>query len=240
MAAVSIVSQHVLESVVCPVCTGECPDGYRTDVEDFEYRVDSSAGYRVGHCPECESEFVSPRPSEAELVEFYPDNYHCYNEDHGRLARVLVNLRARVRGRQYRSMAPGADAALFDVGTGDCRHFDELRQFCDLTFAGIEIQPEMAQRARAKGYDVLEGTLETADISEHEGRYDIVSMNHVLEHVLDPEEVLRRCFRLLKPGGVLIGQLPTVDCWERRIFGRFWGGYHFPRHLQLFSREGLR
>ena len=89
------------------------------------------------------------------------------------------------------------------------RRFDELGRI-GFSFAGVEINPQMAARARERGYDVESGTLEAMDIERHVGRYDVVSMNHVLEHVEDPGEVLRRSFRLLKPGGWLIGQIPTV------------------------------
>jgi SAM-dependent methyltransferase len=128
---------------------------------------------------------------------------------------------------------------VFDVGAGDCRHFVELRRFLQFECAGVEINPAMAERARQGGYDVETGTLERMDISRHTGRYHIVSMNHVLEHVIDPAEVPRRALSLLRPGGTLIGQLPTRSTWERWVFGRTWAGYHYPRHLQILSRSGL-
>lgn len=240
MAAVSPIQVEELATAVCPVCENQDTTVPHPDVEDFEYGVGAAGAYEMRRCAGCASEFVYPRPTDQELVAFYPTDYHCYNEDHGWLAQRLVDRRAKARGELYRRLAPGPNPALFDVGTGDCRHFDELKRFVDMEFSGIEISPDMAAKARERGYDVLDGTLEAADISEHVGRYDIVSMNHVLEHVVDPDEVLRRCFRLLKPGGVLLGQLPTASCWGRKIFGRYWGGYHFPRHLQLFSRSGLR
>ena len=73
----------------------------------------------------------------------------------------------------------------------------------------------------------------------HRGRYDLVSMNHLIEHVFDPLLLVERAFQLLRPGGYVLGQLPCLDGWERRIFGHNWGGYHFPRHLQGLSRNGL-
>ena len=38
----------------------------------------------------------------------------------------------------------------------------------------------------------------------------------------------------------MVGQLPTNSAWESRIFGSTWAGYHYPRHLQVFSRRGLK
>jgi len=227
------------EIPVCPICGSDETWLYRNDVVDLEYFVDPPRPFVLEKCAHCSSEFLSPRPTEAELPPFYPEDYHAYNENHGALARLLVQARARSRARLYGKLIQHRPGRLFDVGTGDCRHFDELRHYLDLECAGIEIQPEVAAKGRARGYDVLEGTLETADLTGHVGRYDVVSMNHVLEHVVAPRTMLERSFDLLRPGGYVIGQLPTVTSWENKIFGRTWGGYHYPRHLQIPSRSGL-
>jgi SAM-dependent methyltransferase len=208
-------------------------------MRDFEYGVEPGRTLDVRQCVACETEFLFPRPDAADLVDFYPPDYHAFNDDHGRLATRLVHLRAKRRARQYEELLGGRKGSLFDVGTGDCRHFDELREELDLHCAGVELQPEVAAAGRARGYDVSVGTLEEMDLTGHEGRYDIVSMNHVLEHVIEPDVVVDRARQLLRPGGHLLGQLPTNSSWEAKAFGRRWGGYHYPRHLQMFSRAGL-
>jgi SAM-dependent methyltransferase len=225
--------------VPCPICGSGSTRLYRTDVADLEYFVIPPRAFAMHKCSGCGSEFLNPRPLESELPPFYPSDYHAYNENHGGIARLLVEFRARSRARFYGRLIRNRPGRIFDVGTGDCRHFDELRRFLDLECAGIEIQPDIAARGRARGYDVLEGTLETADLTDHVGKYDIVSMNHVLEHVVYPHTMLERARDLLRPGGQVIGQLPTVSSWENRLFGRNWGGYHFPRHLQIPSKSGL-
>lgn len=228
------------EGVVrCPICGSTQTGLYRTDVVDLEYFVVPPRDFAVQRCRDCGSQFLTPRPLESELPPFYPADYHAYNENHSGVARLLVQFRSRSRARFYGQLIQGRRGSIFDVGTGDCRHFDELRRHLDLECAGIEIQPEVAAKGRARGYDVLEGTLENADLSGHIGRYDIVSMNHVLEHVVSPQTMLERAYDLLRPGGYVIGQLPTVSSWESKIFGRNWGGYHFPRHLQIPSKPGL-
>jgi SAM-dependent methyltransferase len=223
----------------CPICGSEKTSVYRTDVTDLEYFVVPSRPYAMQRCEQCSSEFLEPRPMESELPRFYPPDYHAYNENHGGVARLLVRSRARSRARLYGNLIKTRPGRLFDVGTGDCRHFDELREFIDLECAGVEIQPDVAAKGRDRGYDVLEGALETVDLSDHLGRYDVVSMNHVIEHVVDPSTMLARSYELLVPGGHVVGQLPTVSSWEKGLFGRNWGGYHYPRHLQLPSRSGF-
>ncbi len=223
----------------CPICGSDHTRLYRTDVVDLEYFVVPPRDFAMQKCGDCGSEFLNPRPLESELPPFYPSDYHAYNENHSGLARLLVQYRSRSRARFYGQLMQSRPGSIFDVGTGDCRHFDELRRYLDLECAGIEIQPDVAAKGRSRGYDVLEGTLESADLSGHIGRYDIVSMNHILEHVVSPHTMLERAADLLRPGGHLIGQLPTITSWENRLFGHNWGGYHYPRHLQIPSKSGL-
>jgi SAM-dependent methyltransferase len=225
--------------VRCPICSSDHTRLYRSDVVDLEYFVIPPRDFDMQKCGDCGSEFLNPRPLESELPPFYPSDYHAYNENHSGVARLLVQFRSRSRARFYGRLIRSRSGSIFDVGTGDCRHFDELRRFLDLECAGIEIQPDVAAKGRARGYDVLEGTLEGADLSGHVGRYDIVSMNHILEHVVSPHTMLERANDLLRPGGHVIGQLPTVSSWENRLFGHNWGGYHYPRHLQIPSKSGL-
>jgi SAM-dependent methyltransferase len=236
----TVVPQEVPSgSVICPICGSGDTLLYRSDVVDLEYFVVPERKFTVQRCENCTSEFLNPRPLESELPPFYPDDYHAYNENHGAVARLLVQARARSRAKEYGRLIPNRPGHIFDVGTGDCRHFDELRRFLDVECAGIEIQPDVAAKGRSRGYDVLEGTLEAADLADHVGKYDIVSMNHVLEHVVYPHTMLERARDLLRPGGFVIGQLPTVSSWENRVFGHNWGGYHYPRHLQIPSKAGL-
>jgi SAM-dependent methyltransferase len=150
-----------------------------------------------------------------------------------------VKRRDKVRTGFYRGMTDERPIRLFDVGTGDCRHFDALRASGEFEFAGVEISLAMAAKARERGYAVTRGTLEDLDISGLEGRFHFVTMYQLVEHVLDPKILFEKAFLLLKPGGMIVGQLPRLDSLEAQLFGRYWAGYHFPRHLQQFTRKCL-
>lgn len=235
----NIASAEDISGELCPACGKGAPGVAIASPVDYEYGVETGRPFCILGCRSCESQWLYPRPEVEELVAFYPPDYHAYHDDHGLIASLLVALRARLRARQYRALLPASGGSLFDVGAGDCRHFRELSGTGHHHFAGVEIHPEMAERARAAGFDVETGILEDMDIERHLDSYHAISMNHVLEHVLDPMEVVERTFRMLRPGGRLVGQLPTISSWEPRAFGGCWAGYHFPRHTQIFSRTGL-
>ncbi len=207
---------------------------------DYEYGVvvEDTLGYIS--CRSCKTEWLMPRPNEAAIKSFYPDDYHAYQEGHDWLAAALVSMRAAQRRRYYRKLIPGdGEVYLFDVGAGDCRHFNDLLKTGHYVCSGIEINDDMARAGREQGFEVYSGTLETLDIADHANQYDIITMYHVLEHVEEPDTVMNQVFRMLRPGGVVVGQLPVKDSWEYRLFGEAWAGYHYPRHLQIFSRAGL-
>jgi SAM-dependent methyltransferase len=65
---------------------------------------------------------------------------------------------------------------------------------------GVEPNPKVAAAVAAAGIDVRVGMLETLDLPE--GRFDAVSLHHVIEHLHDPIATLRLCLGVLKPGGV--------------------------------------
>lgn len=69
--------------------------------------------------------------------------------------------------------------------------------------------------------------------------YDAVIMNHVIEHVHSPSELLRECYRLAKPNGILVITTPNINSYGHRTFRNSWAGLDAPRHLQIFSANSL-
>jgi 2-polyprenyl-3-methyl-5-hydroxy-6-metoxy-1,4-benzoquinol methylase len=70
-----------------------------------------------------------------------------------------------------------------------------------------------------------------------EGRFDVIVMNHVLEHVHQPISFLKDVYRLLAPGGIAHIAVPNIACWEASLSG--WTSYE-PYHLSYFSPQPLR
>ncbi len=62
-------------------------------------------------------------------------------------------------------------------------------------------------------------------------------MNHVIEHVPPPTELLRECRRILK-NGVLVAITPNAASRGHRRYGKDWRGFE-PDHLQIFTVEAL-
>jgi 2-polyprenyl-3-methyl-5-hydroxy-6-metoxy-1,4-benzoquinol methylase len=86
------------------------------------------------------------------------------------------------------------------------------------------------------GLDVCWGTLETCDVAPHS--FDTITMLQVLEHLSDPRQVLLQVRELLRPGGVLLIEVPNIDCWPVKFLGR--RHRHFAKHhFTFFSARTL-
>jgi SAM-dependent methyltransferase len=72
------------------------------------------------------------------------------------------------------------------------------------------------------------------------GSFGAITMFHVLEHLYDPSTYLLAAWRLLKPGGKLIVQVPNASSWQFLLFGNHWNGLDMPRHLIDFRASDLR
>src|SRR5258708_25689185 len=81
---------------------------------------------------------------------------------------------------------------------------------CSVT--GIEVDPTAAALAREVADRVIEGDAESLDYARDLGaeRFDLLLFADVLEHLRDPEVVLRRVRPLLVPGGAVVASMPGV------------------------------
>lgn len=67
----------------------------------------------------------------------------------------------------------------------------------------------------AKQY-VPEATIKKGGIdsfSEQEGTFKLIYMNHVLEHIVDPDEFIKKIYRMLAPGGYALIEVPGLKNW---------------------------
>ena len=228
-----------LVPAVCCLCGVE--DAEPAGVgEDFEYRTSPDTFLAV-RCRRCGLVYLNPRPADAEADRVYPDHYHAFDfkpEGFGLVYRVRRRLEARRALRWCRGLP--AAARILDVGCGDGFHLKLLRDHGRRGWAleGVDTDRRAVAAARAAGLAVHHGKVEELDLPN--GAYHLVLMVMTVEHLANPVAVLRAVKRLLASGGRVVVVTDNVGSPDFAVFGgRHWGGYHFPRHLNLFTRATL-
>ena len=122
-----------------------------------------------------------------------------------------------------------------DVGAGDG---DFLKLLCDRFAPDLCVAVDFKFASnRDERITYLESSFLETEFPRQS--FDMIFMTNYIEHVVDPEKELALAFAYLKDGGSLRGVLPNFDSFDRRIFGRFWGGGHVPRHLFQFDANNF-
>ncbi len=103
---------------------------------------------------------------------------------------------------------------------------------------GVELCAEPARVACEAGWNVHQGTLETAGLQDE--AFDLIAAWMVLEHVPEPVATIQTIHQLLRADGILLLGVPNAACWQRYLFGANWYCLDLPRHLQHFSPSILR
>ena len=231
--------QDVEAEISCPVCNTCNSHDLPVLPKDYEYRVEIADDFGIRVCADCQTEFIWPRPSLAELRDMYPDNYYAYGTEMGSFWQIIYNWWCRSEAKRLLRLSKKRPLHLFDIGAGDCRRFKAMGSGNEFKYSGVEMNQEMAQAGCAEGFDIAAGTLEEFDLTGSVGTVDVLTINHVIEHVTDPADTVRKAFELVADDGIFTGRTPKVASTGHKYFGSYWSGYHFPRHLTLFSRESL-
>lgn len=146
--------------------------------------------------------------------------------------------RRRTANRLLDLIGDRAPGRLLDVGCGHGLLLDEARRR-GYDVMGLELSTRAAAHARDRlGLTVLEAPLEALGAVQ-DGRWDVVVLADVLEHLEDPAGALERCHRLLAPGGALLVVTPDPSSVAARLAGPRWWGY-LPAHTILVPRAVLR
>lgn len=214
----------------CPAC-GAAVSAEGVGITDHEYGLNHVA-YYVG-CRVCGTLFQEPMPTMAKLADFYPADYHSMTH-----AGLLSRIRNQLRIRRLAKLMAG-EGAILDYGCGDGAFLVQAAQgMPHRRFWGFEIARHAETIVLAGGaVTIVKGDL--PDLIKVLPACSIITLNHVIEHLPNPLEVVTALAARLLPGGVFEGQTPAADSLERSVFGRRWSGYHAPRHTVVFSRKGL-
>ena len=222
----------------CGVCGGWVFDSAITGIQDWEFGFPGRFDYR--RCRTCGQTQLWPFPSLEDLRRAYGRDYTLFTEGEnarGTLFAVLARLNAMLAEAAYRkALAPGTRA--LDVGCGNGIFLQRLRDQFGIDGTGIDFSEIAVSLTRQRGIRATHGTFLDAELQLES--FDFIFMNHYLEHVIRPTAELKRAFDVLRPGGMIFGEMPNFDAIERRWFGPYWGGNHAPRHTFQFTPALLR
>jgi len=141
----------------------------------------------------------------------------------------------------------GSNRSVLEVGPARGYVTRELSKMgCRVTC--IEINPEIASIAERFCEQMIVGDVEKIDLDETlQGKqFDVVLLGDILEHLREPQKVLKTLTKFLNPSGYVVATIPNVAHGSIRLLllmGRFdYGpsGLLDSTHLRFFTRETMK
>jgi 2-polyprenyl-3-methyl-5-hydroxy-6-metoxy-1,4-benzoquinol methylase len=220
------------EVVDCPLC-GRMPEPFAVDYQ----------GFRLCRCAQCGLEFVTPRLSFESLAEkVYSDNYFPVRE--GSSERTAEETHYYTRQMANFERLLGRKGKVLDIGCGNGSFLDFARE-SGWEIAGSDIK--LSDDARSLNCTLKEGRIQELDLGDE--KFDLIRLNHVLEHTQEPVEDLKRCRDMLARGGILFISVPNIAGLSPRLKSlqsklhlksNRWRHYAAMHHLFFFSPTTLR
>lgn len=222
----------------CPVCLST---KFREVLQAKDHTV-SKKDFSISHCDNCSFRFTNPVPGQSEIGPYYQSDEYISHSDTSKglinKAYQIVRKRTLKQKRNIIKRFTGKPAgSLLDIGAGTGAFLNTMKT-ANWQVKGIE--PDETARSKAKEVWNIDLTPATEFYDLEEGKYDAITMWHVLEHVHELEAYLDKIFKLLKKDGKYIVAVPNYTSHDAAKYKEFWAAYDVPRHLYHFSPDALQ
>src|ERR1041384_766887 len=165
-----------------------------------EYTVPVAPTIVLHRCTNCG--FAIFRPVLAGSIDFYKclatgdgSSYYSAAKDKWEYSRAIADMRRH------------GCASVLEIGSGSGSFLDVLRDCApNITRVGFELNEDMARVARNKGHDCYSGN--SLDVIEND-KFDAICIFHAIEHVAEPQRLLKKMRRLLNVDGLLLIAVPN-------------------------------
>lgn len=158
---------------------------------------------------------------------------YCIGTGKDLIGRLLFAVFGAGFAEKFAGMKIPFDAKIMDVGTGKGQNLLSLHRYGFSNLSGIdpfiERDIEYPQGIKVNKTDIY-GIDET---------YDLVMLNHVLEHMDEQKKVVQKLSELINDEGLVLIRIPVNDCYSCRKYGIHWVAYDAPRHFYIHSAHSL-
>ena len=219
----------LIEKFSCYACNNDTSNKFYK-VLDHEYCIDKKTIYY--ECSSCKTISQNPMPTEKQLSDFYPDSYHSFSGN-GLLTKMRNWFRYSRIGKDLKKKDNFLD---YGCGNGDFLYY-AAKKNPHCKFFGYEIS-ENNEIIQAENVLIIKGSINV--LFEKLPLCKIITMNHTIEHIPQPDLVIKRLFEKLDTDGFIDGQTPSTQSIEKFLFKNYWSGFHAPRHTVIFSIKGIK
>ena len=217
-----------------------CPIGCNSSLENTDIKLPEGL---LKICPDC-GQLLSPCSKawfDESMQEFdvsmgtLPSGKNKQRY-HQRMGKILNNAKSAIAYQP----TPEQTLRLLDVGCSSGALLRVAKE-CGYDASGAEPATQAADTARGLGFEVFPGFLQDAGFPDN--HFDVITLFEVIEHLLEPQGLLKEILRVLKPGGVLLIGTGNADSWTVGFMGADWEYFDIRSHgghISFFNPKSMR
>lgn len=219
----------------CPSCESTEFSAFMTTRDYFLTQEE----FKLVRCNSCELIFTNPIPSIRDLPSYYdsPD-YLSHKVSKLSLTGFIYNhLREiNLKGKYKLISKFKKTGKILDIGqgTGEFLYFMQTKGW---DAKGVE--PNESARKFAKDNYKLSVVDEKEIVELDADQYDVITMWHVLEHVVELRERMQQINKLIKKDGILVIAVPNLNSPDSKKYKEKWAALDVPRHLYHFTIQTM-
>jgi 2-polyprenyl-3-methyl-5-hydroxy-6-metoxy-1,4-benzoquinol methylase len=194
--------------------------------------------FTIAKCEDCSLCFVRDIVDDEYLKNFYAQmpkqgEHRVYFEKSNE--KNLQYAHALVADKIKKHFNFQSDLNILDLG---CSNGSFLEQFPNWNIYGIELEETTGKIAQNKHKNIFIGDMK--DASFEQNFFDCITINDALDHSNDPNFVVKHCYSLLKPNGIIVIKVHNINCLLAKLTGKRFYAIAPPGHLTYFSLKTLK
>jgi len=194
------------------------------------------SNFNLTYCPKCDSVYLEPAPTTNDLHVLYVDSVQFSSEHYTspeQVEKMLAYYGGALRGH---NLLPQSHSRVLEIGAGFAW---VSRAAKDIDPTSVTVAQDLSEECATRCEWVDHYHVCPLDSMPPENSFDLISMTHVIEHLVDPKAVLKLlCSRLKKHGKLFITAPHRPKGWSPKQGIEPWKEYsylHVPAHVTYFS-----
>lgn len=212
--------------------------------------------WNMGKCRRCGLVQVVPMPTAKEIASLYHEDLEHFDPYVDQLAVHHAYFKKKVeeilchvipgmtrdpsiyKGFRLGGRNDNVTKKLLDIGCAMGVLLEEARTV-GFSSVGIDLSADAVSYCKQHSLTAYTGTVYTVKRLKASS-FDVISAFQIIEHERDPLRMMKRVYKLLKKGGLVVLATPNQGGIWQKIMGKRWFGYRHPEHVVLLDFDTMR